>query len=244
MPDLLQGIYQIRNVLTDDIYIGSTLNFAQRKRQHLASLRKNIHHSIILQRAWNKYGEENFDICFIQQTNEANLLYVEQSYLNLLCPKYNILNIAGSTKGRKHTEKAKLAISKAFSKPILQYTGEGKFIKEWSSSVECEKFLNIPQSSIRGGCIGRSKKVHGFIFKYKNDVNSPYEDLSDECLNKLKHNSKSKQKYYEISHSGGMVIVIKNLAEFCRLFNLKQSLMVRASTKGYQHKGFRIKNLI
>lgn len=54
------AVYTIKNILDGKMYIGSSTNIARRKRQHLNSLLKNEHHSIHLQRAWNKYGKDNF----------------------------------------------------------------------------------------------------------------------------------------------------------------------------------------
>jgi group I intron endonuclease len=56
----MYSIYIIKNILKGKVYIGSTNNFKQRIYRHLFELRRNKHHSIHLQRAWNKYGEENF----------------------------------------------------------------------------------------------------------------------------------------------------------------------------------------
>ena len=54
------AIYRIQNKITNDFYVGSSLHFKQREKQHLYNLKHNKHHSSYLQNAWNKYGEENF----------------------------------------------------------------------------------------------------------------------------------------------------------------------------------------
>lgn len=89
------GIYRIRNILNNHIYIGSTNDFYVRKIGHFYLLRTNQHHSIYLQRAFNKYGESNFVFEPIELVVEIDLLTREQWYLDTLQPEYNISKIAG-----------------------------------------------------------------------------------------------------------------------------------------------------
>lgn len=90
-------IYRIINNINGKYYLGSTKNFNKRKNAHLLSLKKNIHHSTYLQRAWNKYGEENFKFEILYEINDGDVLEVEQKYLNELdfnmC--YNVSKFAG-----------------------------------------------------------------------------------------------------------------------------------------------------
>jgi group I intron endonuclease len=83
------GIYKIRNIINDDYYVGSAKNIVRRWDRHRCGLRNNKHENIILQRAWNKYGEENFIFEIIEECEPNVLLIVEQNYLDLN-PKYNI----------------------------------------------------------------------------------------------------------------------------------------------------------
>jgi group I intron endonuclease len=86
----MKGIYKIVNKLNDKFYLGSTSNFHKRKLRHFNELRKNKHHSIYLQRAFNKYGEENFE--FIEIEICENIKEREQEILNSLDYKlcYNV----------------------------------------------------------------------------------------------------------------------------------------------------------
>jgi group I intron endonuclease len=94
------GIYQIRNVITEECYIGSAINFHNRWFEHKRALRKNKHCNKHLQNAWNKYNEESFIFEIIEEVlNKSNLIIKEQYYLDLLKPEYNICQIAGSTTG-------------------------------------------------------------------------------------------------------------------------------------------------
>lgn len=52
-------------------------------------------------------------------------------------------------------------------KPILQYTLDGEFIRDWDSITTASKELNIDKSSITSCCKGRYKTSNGYIWRYK-----------------------------------------------------------------------------
>ena len=112
------GIYKIENQITKDIYIGSCSNFNVRKGSHLCLLRQGKHHSIILQRAFDKYTQKSFTISLIETCNKEDLIQREQYYIDLLKPKYNICPIAGSTLNRVLTEEHKQNLSKSLTGKI------------------------------------------------------------------------------------------------------------------------------
>ena len=67
------GIYKIENQITKDIYIGSSVNLNNRKSRHFKDLEKSKHHSIILQRAIDKYKIENFKFIVIEYCSVKDL---------------------------------------------------------------------------------------------------------------------------------------------------------------------------
>ena len=52
------------------------------------------------------------------------------------------------------------------SKPVLQYTLDGQFVKEWSSTMECGR-NGFQQSSVAACCRGERNKHKNYIWKYK-----------------------------------------------------------------------------
>ena len=106
----VSGVYEIKNTVTNKIYIGSSKDVRERWNEHKRELNKNKHHSIHLQRAWDKYGEESFTFSLIEECNENDTLAREQFYLDLLKPYdknkgYNISKDASAPmKGRKHSK--------------------------------------------------------------------------------------------------------------------------------------------
>jgi len=91
----MSGIYEIKNNINGKSYVGSAKDIKRRWRRHKYGLRHNEHENIILQRAWNKYGEENFSFNILEECSIEMLLALEQKYLNLK-PEYNIgMNASG-----------------------------------------------------------------------------------------------------------------------------------------------------
>jgi len=88
-------IYSIVNLINGKRYVGSTIDFEKRKKEHLKWLNGNYHHSIALQRAFNKYGLNNFEFNILEIIdNELNLIEREQFYINCKS-EYNSNKIAG-----------------------------------------------------------------------------------------------------------------------------------------------------
>ena len=52
--------------------------------------------------------------------------------------------------------------------PVLQFSKDGTFIKDWPSATEAERQLGIARQNI-GSCLkGRYKTAGGFVWRYKN----------------------------------------------------------------------------
>lgn len=98
------GIYQIVNKVNQKKYIGSSIRLQGRKKRHFSELNCNIHHSQALQRAYNKYGKDNFDFFILEYCEADKILEREQYYLDNLKPEYNICKIAGNCLGVKQSE--------------------------------------------------------------------------------------------------------------------------------------------
>ena len=108
------GIYRIRNLVNGKVYIGSAVNIRHRWQLHIQQLRNNKHHSVKLQRAFNKYGEDNFTIEILEILEDRSLLLeTEQKYMdkyNVVQEGYNVCPIAGSSLGVKRSEETRKKI--------------------------------------------------------------------------------------------------------------------------------------
>jgi group I intron endonuclease len=96
------------------------------------------------------------------------------------------LNQSLSQLNNKHTQESKDKLSKTnierfkniearekqgikLRKPVIQYSLQGDFIKEWISTREVEKILKIDRGTISKCCNGKGyyKSAGGYIWKYK-----------------------------------------------------------------------------
>lgn len=116
------GVYVILCTETKEYYIGSSANMLKRKFQHLSALRSQKHHSYKLQKAFDQYGEKKFIFCSLNFLSSKSLAMIlnpnptkeeidlemkkniksaEQSFINELCPAYNVEK---DVTGRRHWE--------------------------------------------------------------------------------------------------------------------------------------------
>lgn len=108
------GVYVISNTIDGRQYVGSTVTFKRRFRDHARFLRDGKHQNKYLQNAWNKYGEEAFVFSVIEYVADASkLIEREQAWMGELKPKYNLCKYAGNTLGRKHSAETKRRLSEA-----------------------------------------------------------------------------------------------------------------------------------
>ena len=77
------GTYKIINKKSNKFYYGSSKHIKKRFWRHKSELKHNKHHCIHLQRAYNKYGKENFE--YIIDTVCGNIdeaINLEQYYID------------------------------------------------------------------------------------------------------------------------------------------------------------------
>lgn len=104
------GVYAIVNEVNNKMYIGSTINFIKRTKEHMTTLEENKHHNKHLQKAFNKYGSDNFKSIILEKTNDKNLLTtLEQKWMDFYKTYdinfgYNIRLKADSNLGLKYID--------------------------------------------------------------------------------------------------------------------------------------------
>lgn len=183
------GVYRIKNISNNDCYIGSSLNFKERKRRHFRDLEKGKHHSIVLQRAFNKYGRDEFEFEILETGIDRNeLLQREQYFIDTLNPKYNICSIAGSPLGVKHSKesnekKRKYALENNVLPPsstwenkripviMLDYT-TSKVIRQFESISEACLFIGKDSSfasTIISCCNNKRYSAYGYRWVYQEE---------------------------------------------------------------------------
>ena len=98
-------------------YVGSSVNLG-RRIQYYYSFRHitDPKYKMLIHKALLKYGYSNFKLEILEYCEPLVVLNREQFYLDLLKPEYNILKVAGSRLGYKHTEETKAKIREIASK--------------------------------------------------------------------------------------------------------------------------------
>lgn len=120
----LSGIYKIQSIIHPErIYIGSAININRRHRQHLRDLKLNVHHSIKLQRHFNKYGENDLVFTIIEECPLDILIIKEQYYIDLNNTYFNICKTAGNCSGRVPWNKNKKMSNEFSQKMKIASTG-------------------------------------------------------------------------------------------------------------------------
>lgn len=87
------GIYAIRNVVSDKIYIGSAFNLNKRYLVHKSDLAHNKHANKHLQRSFNKYGPSAFvfelvELCEMNALKEREQIHID-NHFGLKCFNIN-----------------------------------------------------------------------------------------------------------------------------------------------------------
>lgn len=132
------GIYSIKNLINNKIYIGSSINITKRINQHFNNLKNNKHNNKHLQFSYNKYGIKNFsyEILEIFDNIDRNELFkIEADYLE----KYNIEELYNLTMFTN------CGGAETLCKKSCLLDLKGNLIKEFNSLLSIAKFLNVKQ---------------------------------------------------------------------------------------------------
>ena len=99
MDKQICGVYKITNSVNNKYYIGSSCDIKNRIRKHFELLKRNKHHSVYLQNAYNKYGRNSFTYEILELCEKNNSLIIEQRYLDNIPNWKNVYNMSKITTG-------------------------------------------------------------------------------------------------------------------------------------------------
>lgn len=128
------GIYQIKNIKTGKIYIGSSIDIWGRRDSHFRELRKGTHDNYKLQNAFNKYKEEAFKfkiLKVIDKPNKYKLITWEQFFMDMFKSYdrvigYNLCKRADSALGRPRRKESINKMKATMEKQERHLTQEQK----------------------------------------------------------------------------------------------------------------------
>ena len=116
MEDKICGIYMIKNKVNGNVYIGQAADIYERWEEHISLLRRGKHVNNHLQRAWNKYGDDNFEFSIVEECDENALNDREIYWIAEYDSHHNGYNQTlggGGVRGFKHDEETKQRISES-----------------------------------------------------------------------------------------------------------------------------------
>lgn len=112
------GVYQILNVVTGRIYVGSAVSLVNRWSQHRKDLERSKHYNVHMQKSYNKHGVDAFEYFVIEHCLLHELIEKEQFWMDALHATkrgrgYNMCPRAGNCLGFKHSKETRHKMSAA-----------------------------------------------------------------------------------------------------------------------------------
>lgn len=207
------GIYKIDNISNDHCYIGSSVQIGIRFQQHKLRLRKGTHHSVYLQRAWDRYGKDSFVFSIIEECAKEDIVEREQHYLDTIRPQYNIAIKAN--KPPIDPERSRKTMKRLWAEGRLEHrkkaveridpnTGE---IKEYESATEAEQD-GFMQQSVSACCAGIKASYANYYWQYIDgstpESNTSYEKIFRNVIgSNTKKGDKVELSSFDQCHSAG-----------------------------------------
>jgi group I intron endonuclease len=110
------GIYALKNIVNNKMYIGQSTDIDARKYHHYYDLKHHKHHSCKLQQDYDLYGENNFEFLILEECLFSELSDKEKYYVDMYHTMENGYNVVGGgTKGHYVGKETKQKISKNHS---------------------------------------------------------------------------------------------------------------------------------
>lgn len=99
------GVYLFINNITGDLYVGSSLTLSKTMTSHFYHANSNKDTKIVISRAMRKYKLEKFSLAILEFC--ASDIFVcsdlEQKWIDYYKSRYNVLKIAASSSGFRHS---------------------------------------------------------------------------------------------------------------------------------------------
>lgn len=101
------GVYRWKNIDSGKMYVGSSVDLYRRFLQYYnIKYITRVSKSSLISRALLKHGYSKFELDILEICDPSIVIEREQYYIDILKPDYNILQVAGSLFGYKHTEES------------------------------------------------------------------------------------------------------------------------------------------
>lgn len=178
------GIYAIRNMINDKVYVGKSKNCFKRIKDHIGRLNmessdENIH----LRRAWKKYGRSFFEVYVLEYLEEDELLLSKRELywikeLNTLEKGYNLrldsdskCIVSDETRKRLSISQRKFRDSMTEEQKQKESDRSRKF---WNDNPELKELMREKVSYLHAENTFVQKTLNGEVIK---EYRSVYEIL-------------------------------------------------------------------
>ena len=197
----LSGVYKITNKVNGKFYIGSGNSVFSRWLNHASDLSNDNHINYKLQRAFDKYGFENFSFEIIEIHPAEGLNKREQYYLDTLCKAqeyikkeslffnkntYNIKPLVDGVTGLPMKEEAIVrALRTRGFDVIYKVSNQGEFICEYDTQKQAAEYNNISRNVVSKSIKSKiCPKNKNYYFTYQKDYDPKFKPNNYKVWNK------------------------------------------------------------
>jgi len=207
------GVYRIKNLVNNKIYIGSSVTVEKRLLKHKNELLKNIHCNNHLQNAYNKYGLENFIFEKLVDCPRIikELREMEQYLKDFYQAEYNIRDKVDSNEGMKFSDEHKAKISAAH---------KGKTLSE--ETKEKLRIINTGKKASEETLLKR-----GLIFKGRKQ--------NPEWIEKRA--SSKRIPIYQFDKASGFIKEFRSIADASRELGIQHINIIKCAKSQRNHAG-------
>lgn len=252
------GIYKFQNLITQEVYIGQSINLEERYNKHSRNWLNGTtdFYKAIQDYGWNNFSYEILEICSQEQLNEKEQFWI--SYYDSYNNGYNMTK-GGSNKNsinqeiviekwnsnlspKEISKELKIGLSTVYqilngydefqpqskNKIVFQYDLAGNFIQSWNSYKEAGISLNISPESI--GKVVSGKRLSAGGFQWKKEF--------QEKISSVENNTSIPKIIYQYDLNKNFIQKFDSLADACKAVSGDSSAIRRAAKKGLSRSAY------
>ena len=208
----LSGIYKITNLKNNLVYIGQTVNFGIRRRDHWSDKTNDDLHNDIQKLGREYFKFEIIEKCDVDQLDEREKYWIE--YYDSYNMGYN--NTEGGSGNKLNAKNSQCM-------PVYAYNLDGTFAAEYYSIASAMRTLNMKSNNITRCIIHNDNHHHsgGFMWRtYKTDQIPAFEkNLGGKSIYCYDLNTRLFVKEYKTVTEAGIELYGKRTPHICSAAN-------------------------
>ena len=208
----LSGIYKITNLKNNLVYIGQTVNFGIRRREHWSDKTNDDLHNDIQKLGREYFKFEIIEKCDVDQLDEREKYWIE--YYDSYNMGYN--NTEGGSGNKLNAKNSQCM-------PVYAYNLDGTFAAEYYSIASAMRKLNMKSNNITRCIIHNDNHHHsgGFMWRtYKTDQIPAFEkNLGGKSIYCYDLNTRLFVKEYKTVTEAGIELCGKRTPHICSAAN-------------------------